>query len=698
MENTEKSEGKEISKKNLPAKLSDIVCLPAVPENQDPWFSLPEASREKAYKLMDIVNGAREIQARSKKKGKGIAFKNYADQRGINPKTLYRHIKNANDALDAARKSDDDIVFAQVKALTPGFGKNKNKFRSWEDDALFYAASEYLNQKHLNISDIYAKTVQAGIANGWRPGSYDSLLGILKRLDKATCTLARKGNKKFEADCQIKILRDYTEIWPNFMWVGDHHQADAFVKLPDGKGGWLFRRPWLTAWMDMASRSFVGWCISMQPNSQTIAMALAHGISQKNDPNFPQHGLPNTVYVDNGKDYRCKYLNGEEIEIGKIDYPEIIDRYSALGIAPFYLDFGYDPDQKVWIKKRGQKELIVKGIRVGGVYGRLGIGQRYATAYHPWAKPIERAFRTVVQRFSRNLPGACGSNPKEKSCREEKLSCELKRGEVLTIDEFCSAWFDFVTNGYHKTPHRGHGMNGMTPDQAFTSRLPKPTKVEPKLLDFALMKKERVKIYNWGFNLNSREFELDISVSLYGGYVANKVIGGYAQVLFDYDYKTVRVYRDGEYICDGKPLNRASFLKADDPVMIEKLKLQSYQKKASKGILKIIQEQAGGATGTCDEALLRLTHGGSSGITSLDSQRASVQDECDENDKYMPISEHERYTQIIRRTAKGKELSLEDQDFKTQFESTQMYLRRKDLYNRELEYLISKFQKRSAAL
>ena len=658
-----------------PTIMDQVINLPATTD-KDLWHNLPEACREKGYELLAIVNRARDIRARTKKNGKTQAMKELARISGMSVAGLYKHLKKADDALGAAQASGQDTIFAQIKALSYHYGTNKNKFRAFSQPAIAFALARYGSQELRCVSDVYRETVRAATANGWRAGSYDSLFGILKRLDPATTTLARKGKKRYEADHIIKILRNYEEIWPNFQWCGDHHIFDVFVKFPDGKGGWQYRRPWLTAWMDMATRSFMGWCISFKPNSRTIAMALSHGISFKGDPDFPQHGLPQSVYIDNGKDYRAKYLNGEKVEIGKIDYPDIIEKYAALGVDPFYIDLEYDPDQQIWTKKRGNKNITVKGVRVGGVYARLGIGQHYATAYHPWAKPIERAFRTVVQGFSRSLPGWCGSGHEQ---RPEKLTFELKRGTVLTFEDFCARWYDWVVNEYHKRSHRGHGMHGMSPSQAFTSRLPTAQRVETKLLDFALLRKERVKIHNWGFVLDTREFELDVPTNLYGGHILNQLIGSWAAVYYDYDYKTIRIYKDGKYICDGKPLGRASQVDPDNPVMVDKLKLGAYQKQASKGILKVIDSQPEAEAGTTDDGLLALTHG------DQGAERRAQSAEQD-NEDVIPITADERYRQILRKLAQGREISGKDQGFKEEFEKSQEYIVSQDLYQAEYEY------------
>ena len=676
-------------KRNSVVSLRDI--LPAPTDTQTPtdaWQNLPEASRNKSYDILLIVNRVRELLARTPHNEKTPALKAYAASINYDHRSLYRYCKRANKALVAAQKTGDDTIMAQILALAPKYGRNKDRVTAFDKNAVIYAFTLFATQQQKNMSDVYHQTVSMAAEKNWQIGTYASLCNYLKKLDNATATLAREGKKVFEADCLLKILRDYDKIEPNFMWCGDHHIFDVFVKLPDGKGGWSYKRPWLTSWLDMRSRALMGWCISFAPNSRTIAMALAHAIADKNDPAFPQCGIPASVYIDNGKDYRAKYLNGEEIEIGSIDYPDIIERFAALGIDPFYIDLEFDPEQNAWVKKHGDKLLQVKGVRVGGVYARLNIHQRYATAYHPWAKPIERFHRTIVQSFSRDLPGWCGSGHEQ---RPEKLTFELKSGRtILTIDEFCERFYGWVVNKYHKTEHRGHGMDGRTPDEVFTSLLPTPQICEPALLDFALLKKESVKIHNWGFNLNGRQFELDLPVNLSGGHMLNILIGAWATIFYDYDYKTIRVYKDDKYCCNARALNRASFTTPNDPVMVDKLKLAAYQKRVATGTIRMIQEHPVVQEGMSEAAaLLELTQGSGLGDTGISGQGSGVSrtPETDNwQDDIIPITRDDRYRMISQKLACGRTLSQADIDFKADFEQSQEYKDSAQLYGADFEY------------
>jgi putative transposase len=109
----------------------------------------------------------------------------------------------------------------------------------------------------------------------------------------------------------------------------------------------------VTAFNDGRSRRTVGCVVSVQPNSDTILAAFAQGASK--------YGLPEEVLIDNGKDYLCQTFAG------------------------------------------GRRKLRVQvdEARVGSMLSRLKVKPHFATPYNAKSKPIERAFRTVKEHFSR---------------------------------------------------------------------------------------------------------------------------------------------------------------------------------------------------------------------------------------------------------------------------------------------------------
>lgn len=86
--------------------------------------------------------------------------------------------------------------------------------------------------------------------------------------------------------------------------------VDEMYRLPLG-------RPWLTLMIDVASRMVVGFYLTLEaPSATSVAMAMRHAVLPKADwlaergvaAPWPVAGLPETVHMDNGKDFHSKAL------------------------------------------------------------------------------------------------------------------------------------------------------------------------------------------------------------------------------------------------------------------------------------------------------------------------------------------------------------------------------------------------------
>lgn len=147
------------------------------------------------------------------------------------------------------------------------------------------------------------------------PQHFGTVDRFISRIPASVRAMGRHGMKYWEAEYMPKALRQKPDM-VNEVWFGDHHVFDVFVIGPDGKPV----RPWLTTWMDARSGCFVGWALSLNPNSDTIMESLVRGIGHtKGSPFF---GAPLMTYIDNGKDYRCRRLEGEglrDYSIGRLN-------------------------------------------------------------------------------------------------------------------------------------------------------------------------------------------------------------------------------------------------------------------------------------------------------------------------------------------------------------------------------------------
>src|SRR5205807_7057325 len=107
----------------------------------------------------------------------------------------------------------------------------------------------------------------------------------------------------------------------------------------------------------------VGWTLyAHDPNQDTILSTFRDGCLK--------HGVPKGVYIDNGKDYDSRALQGETKR-------QRFDRRRNKAAHPRIEE---------------------------GVFGELEVEVKHALPYQPQGKPIERMFGTLCGQFSKLIP------------------------------------------------------------------------------------------------------------------------------------------------------------------------------------------------------------------------------------------------------------------------------------------------------
>ena len=246
--------------------------------------------------------------------------------------------------------------------------------------------------------------------------SYSTVRRIIKTIPPTVRVLGREGAKAFQNRYGIYIPRSYADLRNREIFCGDHHEFDLFVHTRSGK----LVRPWISAWQDLKTEVLVSWFISERPSSQTIALAFCHAVLPKDDGIM---GLPESIYVDNGKDFRSRYLEGQRRQLGRIatESVELFARAHGLGV------------------------LDMRAME--GIWQNLGIKVRHTIPYNAQAKLIERFFGTLERDFVQELPGWCGSKLalrpvdilKEQVRRHQAwLKGEVEETPFLHLAEFVS--------------------------------------------------------------------------------------------------------------------------------------------------------------------------------------------------------------------------------------------------------------------
>lgn len=93
----------------------------------------------------------------------------------------------------------------------------------------------------------------------------------------------------------------------------DHTLMDVLIVSDDRAQ--VLGRPWLTVAMCVATRTVLGIHVTLDaPNAVSVALCLTHAVSPKEEENndipgrWPMFGKPDTILVDNGKDFRSHAL------------------------------------------------------------------------------------------------------------------------------------------------------------------------------------------------------------------------------------------------------------------------------------------------------------------------------------------------------------------------------------------------------
>ena len=236
---------------------------------------------------------------------------------------------------------------------------------------------------------------------------------LLAEVPEQAIYLARYGEAAWNKKYANYIPRSYSELKAGSCWVSDHAQIDVAVNF---NGNVCF--PWVTVFRDVKTSKWLGWFLHADsPNSDHIFQAFYYGVLN--------YGLPNDVYLDNGKDYRCKDFAGGRNSV------------------------------KVNHSSNKENSLLTN----------LGISVHFALPYNAQTKPVERDFLKIKTFLSKGFVGYRGGKITE---RPEKLKDEIKADKIMQFDDFKTLFDDFITNYLNKKPSNGKALNGKSPDELWS--------------------------------------------------------------------------------------------------------------------------------------------------------------------------------------------------------------------------------------
>ena len=172
-------------------------------------------------------------------------------------------------------------------------------------------SSFYLKRNRPTVSQLVREVRTNCISAGLKPPHRRTIMARLEDIDLQK-RAKRRGEKKM-VKATTAVPGSFGASRPLEVVQIDHTKADIFVV--DEETRQPIGRPWLTLAMDVCSRMVTGFYLTMEaPSRLSTSLCLLHSVFDKSawlrereikEP-WPVAGLPDTLHVDNGPDFRSR--------------------------------------------------------------------------------------------------------------------------------------------------------------------------------------------------------------------------------------------------------------------------------------------------------------------------------------------------------------------------------------------------------
>jgi len=388
----------------------------------DIYSNVPEWKRKKATKYLALFNAAEGLTGKELETFINDWNNKYPENK-TSVKSYYRELAKYKDG--------------GLQALFAGYGSNEGTtIIDDEDYNCFF--SLYMKEGGPTLKSCWLETYGNNVRTnkGVIPDAFPSMTAfyrlLLKRTPIQVIERARKGQRYWNKKYASYLDRDWSKVKAGQCWFSDHRQADQAVMrmMPqdiqkqierlikyEGEGNGKPVFPWITFWADAKTKKMLSiYPHEEAPNSDHIFLSFYMAVEE--------YGLPEEIYIDNGKDYRSKDFAGGKRKI----------------------------------------TVSVDEIKTRSLMSYLSIEVHFSKPYRGQSKTIERTFRIMKEWLDKQMPGYRGGNITE---RPEKLQQEIKQSRIMDFYEYSELLNYFFTNILNKYESEGSILNGKSPDQAW---------------------------------------------------------------------------------------------------------------------------------------------------------------------------------------------------------------------------------------
>ncbi len=442
--------------------VGDVTPGPAVAG--DGLAALSETQRQRVYDRLEMLNS---YQAAMEHKPGNMSMQRFST-RWCETWNLLGDRSDRSDHRKIGRTALYNWLSAYRKHGVMGLSDRRGGARTpadFDGEAQEYFLGLYLKETKPSIPYIYQLVAGEARVQGWRIPKLRTVQAWLKKRIDPKMINAARDPKKFRDRNVPYITRDWTKVPPMGCWIADHRILDIFVprrktRKENGREVTkvVFERPWLTCWLDARTWLPVSWIIDFDsPNAQRVASAFVAAVEQ--------HGCPQNVYLDNGKDFRAAAVAGGR------------------------------PNKKK--RKSTTRAKLFDEKRAVSLMEALGVTVHWARPYNAKAKTIEPWFKIVAAQFDRAWPtylGNCPDNRPEqlKGLRADRVDPKFDLAAVR------SAFDDWVNNDYAlQTPSPAVAAGGLSALRAFNELRPagfRPARPSAGELSLLLMRGRRTRV------------------------------------------------------------------------------------------------------------------------------------------------------------------------------------------------------------
>jgi len=475
-------------------------------------------------RIRNILAILREVEAmpRDWTKGRRKYIEAIALKHEIKWQTIYRWLKKYDKRGIAGLRHEKST---------------KDKGKVWTPAALDFWKSLCWKTEHRGVDkkDLYEILAIEARREGWRIGGYESANWWFKKHMNPLMEAMQRGGLRALDNLLPPILRDYSDLAPFEILVGDQHRFNRWVM--DEETGEVFR-PEGYLWQDLRTRIIYGAAVDRKYDSWLIGLALRIGIAC--------YGAFGSIYTDNGKPECSKFLTG------------ILANLRGLGME-------WERTEDAFMDV-----LDVDGEDIDPHYTQPGT-HRKAVVKNAKAKMIEGTFHRLdrIMESTMLLPGRTKRLTDDihwQDVDQQEAISLAKQGRLLTDREHALAMYLACDYYNRQKSHRGvlrewewkPKPKEATPYDCLMACHEEgwqPLMIASATADMIFLAKDSRIVHQGRINFNSDFYEHDALMEIH----KERVDIRYNPMILD----ELHVFQGGKYLCTATPLERSSMKDMD---------------------------------------------------------------------------------------------------------------------------------------